>query len=113
VCEFCGVLPSARIITPLKPQAKSMEEIKMFNENKKKTLRTDENMLKKILIRECGDCETDEFAADELEVESRLREQSEEFASDNPEIGESEYFSTCNYTMVTNNDDDLVDYQGS
>ncbi len=90
-----------------------MEEIKMFNENKKKTLRTDENMLKKILIRECGDCETDEFAADELEVESRLREQSEEFASDNPEIGESEYFSTCNYTMVTNNDDDLVDYQGS
>ena len=83
------------------------------NNDNNNGLQTEREMLKKILIRECGDCETDEFAADELEVESRLREQSEEFASDNPEIGESEYFSTCNYTMVTNNDDDLVDYQGS
>ncbi len=84
----------------------------MIDENKKKALRTDEDMLKKILIRECGDFECDEFAADELEVESSAREHSEEFASDNPEIGESEYFSTCDYTMVSDSDD-LIDCQGS
>lgn len=77
----------------------------MSHEGKKDNLHTDEEMLKKILIRRCGACDTDEYAADELEL-------GEEFAEDNHGIGESDYFSTCEYKMISE-DDDLVDFQGS
>ena len=73
--------------------------------NLKNELHTDEEMLKKILLRQCGECETDEFAADELELMESLRDK-------NPEIGESEYFSTCEYTMIPT-DDDAINSQGS
>ena len=92
------------------------------NDDKSKRLRTDEEMLRKILTRECGECETDEFAADELELiglsdyeeEAKRNQypQSEEFAEDAGEIGESEYFSTANYTMIPT-DEDAVNCQGS
>ncbi|MDE6398556.1 MAG: hypothetical protein K2L51_04470 [Clostridiales bacterium] len=92
------------------------------NDDKSKRLRTDDEMLRKILTRECGDCETDEFAADELELNSladyeeeakrNQYPQTEEFAEDAAGIGESEYFSTCNYTMIPT-DDDTVNCQGS
>lgn len=82
----------------------------MKNKKDKKDLRTDEEMLKKILLNKCGNRDTDEYAADELELKSRR--ENAEFADDNPEIGESEYFSTCEYKMV-NEDDDLIDFQGS
>ena len=90
--------------------------------DKSKRLRADDEMLRKILVRECGSDETDEFAADELELSSRndyedfaKKEQyphDEEFAEDVPPFGESEYFSTCEYTMIPT-DDDSVNCQGS
>lgn len=98
----------------------SMEETTVDkHENKKNALHTDEEMLKKILIRECGDCDTDEFAADQVElgsdryfpVPSDAEEQNEEFAQDE-EIGEPDYFSTCDFTMI-GDEDGLIDYQGS
>ncbi len=83
------------------------------NENKKQNLKTDEDMLKKILLRECGDCETDEYAADVLELNNYL--QNCEAGEDNPPIGESVEFSTCKYTMIPRGDDDdtTVNCQGS
>lgn len=82
----------------------------MQNDEKKKKPRTDEEMLKKILLTECGDA--DEFAADELELGGEYYGEGE-FAEDgNPPIGESEYFSTCEYTMIPT-DDDSVNCQGS
>ena len=38
-------------------------------------------------------------------------EQNEEFAQDE-EIGEPDYFSTCDFTMI-GDEDGLIDYQGS
>lgn len=84
------------------------------SENERKRLRTDEDMLKKILIRECGNDETDEYAADELELRGdgyeAYEEDAQEFGEDG--IGESNYFSTCEYTMIPT-DDDSVNCQGS
>lgn len=88
-----------------------------MTDNERKTLQTDEVMLKKILNHECGNCETDEFAADELEAgragyfPTYEEEEGEEFAQDEG-IGEPDYFSTCEYTMISE-DDDLIDFQGS
>lgn len=94
------------------------EDYETKNEGKINTLKTDVPMMKKILVRECGDCETDEFAADEIEIGSNLLQDEEcdgcedsEFAEDT-EIGESKYFSTCKFTMISD-EDDLVDFQGS
>lgn len=83
------------------------------NENKKHTLKTDEDMLRKILLRECGDCESDEYAADVLELGNYQADI--EAGEDNPPIGESVEFSTCEYTMIPRSDDDdsTVNCQGS
>ncbi|MCI8458786.1 MAG: hypothetical protein HFE46_03880 [Clostridia bacterium] len=92
------------------------------NQENNKPLATDEQMMQKILLRECGSVQSDEFAADELELHSdsdyakfARREQyphDQEFAEDQPPIGESRYFSTCDYTMIPT-DDDSVNCQGS
>lgn len=54
----------------------------------------DAPMMKKILLNDCGRDETDEFAADMLE------------------IGDSEYFSTCEYKMI-DEDEESFNCQGS
>ena len=51
----------------------------------------------------------DECVADELE--EKARRAYEEYAEDEG-IGESEYFSTCEYTMIPT-DDDAINNQGS
>lgn len=84
----------------------------------KRTPENYDDMMKKILLHECGNGEVDEYAADELELMSEYAEDSdlsedEEYA-ENPGIGKSKYFSTCDYTMIgRGDDDDTVDYQGS
>lgn len=80
------------------------------DERKEKQLRTDDEMMRKILRRECGTRDIDEYAADELELENHRG--NEEFAADNPPMGKSEYFSTCEFTMI-DTDDDTVNFQGS
>ena len=82
------------------------------NNDNNNGLQTEREMLKKILLRRCGNCETDEFAADELELMERLEGRDCECGEDNPEIGDSEYFSTCEYTMIPT-DDDAINSQGS
>ena len=81
--------------------------------DKKDRLRANEDMMKKILIGECGDCDTDEFAADELDLRNYLSEDVE--VAEDGEIGESEYFSTCEYTMIPrkSEEDGTVNCQGS
>lgn len=82
----------------------------MQNEDKSgKKLRADGEMMKKILLSKCGSAEEDEFAADELEL---MDETDSEFGEDEMGIGESEYFSTCEYTMIPT-DDDAINSQGS
>lgn len=54
----------------------------------------DAPMMKKILLNDCGRDETDEFAADMLE------------------IGDPQYFSTCEYKMI-DEDDESFNCQGS
>ncbi len=63
----------------------------------KDDLRLNERMMKKILRHDCG---------------SELNEFSDELAADDLEIGESEYHSTAEYTMI-DPDDAAIDYQGS
>lgn len=83
------------------------------DDRESRSLRTDEGMMKKILLRRCGDCDTDEYAADQLERESDEHiPYDEEFAEDEG-IGEPDYFSTCEYTMIGDDEDDLIDCQGS
>lgn len=88
-----------------------------MTEDKHKALQTDEDIMKKILTRECGNCETDEFAADELEAgrvgyfPTYEEDEDEEFAQDEG-IGKPDYFSTCEFTMISD-EDDLIDFQGS
>lgn len=53
-----------------------------------------ESMMQKILRYNCGQNEADEFAADMLE------------------IGDPQYFSTCDYKMI-DEDEDSINYQGS
>ena len=76
-----------------------------------------DDMMRKILKHECGNGETDEYAADTLELMSEYADdeydEDEELAEDIG-IGKSKYFSTCDYTMIGKNDDeDSVNYQGS
>ncbi|MDE7394646.1 MAG: hypothetical protein K2M95_00795 [Clostridiales bacterium] len=59
-----------------------------------KELPLDAPMMKKILLNDCGRDETDEFAADMLE------------------IGDPQYFSTCEYKMI-DEDDESFSCQGS
>lgn len=60
---------------------------------KDKKKKPEKEMYEKILRTYSG-ADTDEFAADELE------------------IGKSKYFSTCDFTMI-NPDEDEIDCQGS
>ena len=52
----------------------------------------------------------DEFAADDLEL-GALADEDEDDEEDEG-IGESEYFSTCDFTMIPT-DDDTINSQGS
>ena len=93
-----------------------------MDKDKQRELKADDKMMRKILVRECGDCETDEYAADMLELgedgeyaafaEQNQYPQDEEFAEDNPIPGKSRYFSTAEYTMIPT-DDDSINCQGS
>ncbi len=65
-----------------------------MNDEQREELKLDAPMMRRILLHDCGRNETDEFAADMLE------------------IGDSKYFSTAEYQMIDDNDE-TVDYQGS
>ncbi len=85
-----------------------------MDKDKKIAPQADDEMMHKILEHNCGNRETDEFAADELELayfHKNRPTDEEEFAQDEG-IGESKYFSTCEFTMI-NDEDDLINSQGS
>lgn len=74
----------------------------------------EEPMIKKILRHECGGCddcgceeEYEENVNEEYARDNNMNraDEADEFASDEMElaaIGKSEYFSTCEYKMISN-----------